>query len=442
MDRQYKDSRIKWIGSIPESWKIYRIKYNTFLKGRIGWQGLNSNDFIDEGYCLITGTDFDNKGGINWNTCYRISKERFDEDELLHIKNGDLLMTKDGTIGKMAYIDNLPEEASLNSHLLIIRQITNLMNNKYLYWVMLSDVFVQFYNLFQSGTTMGSISQSTLGLFSTPCPPIPEQLRIANYLEEKCGEIDSLIALQEQMIEKLKAYKQSVITEAVTKGLNPNAKLVPSGIDWIGEIPARWKVAPLKSILQRRSEKNNPVKTKERLSLSIDKGVTLYAEKTTNLDRFKDDFSQYQLAYPNDIVLNSMNMIVGAVGLSNYYGCVSPVYYVVYSKSDDTDIKYYSYLLNTQRIRDVYHSLGQGIYAIERGEGRVNTCRLKVSYDDFGVLRIPVPPLSEQQTIALYLDEKCADIDRLIALKQQKIESLKDYKESVIYEAVTGKTEI
>lgn len=250
MDRQYKDSRIKWIGRIPESWKIYRIKYNTFLKGRIGWQGLNSNDFIDEGYCLITGTDFDNKGGINWNTCYRISKERFDEDELLHIKNGDLLMTKDGTIGKMAYIDNLPEEASLNSHLLIIRQITKLMNNKYLYWAMLSDVFVQFYNLFQSGTTMGSISQSTLGLFSTPCPPIPEQLRIANYLEEKCGEIDLLIELQEQMIDKLKAYKQSVITEAVTKGLDPNAKLVPSGIDWIGEIPEGWKVTPLKWILR------------------------------------------------------------------------------------------------------------------------------------------------------------------------------------------------
>ena len=135
-----------------------------------------------------------------------------------------------------------------------------------------------------------------------------------------------------------------------------------------------------------------------------------------------------------------MNMIVGAVGLSHFYGCVSPVYYVVYSKSKDTDIRYYSYLLNTQIIRDVYHSLGQGIYAIERGEGRVNTCRLKVSYDDFGVIRIPIPPVSEQHAIVSYLDVKCSEIDKLIAVKKQKVEKLKEYKKSVIYEAVTGKT--
>ena len=96
--------------------------------------------------------------------------------------------------------------------------------------------------------------------------------------------------------------------------------------------------------------------------------------------------------------------------------------------------------LNTQIIRDVYHSLGQGIYAIERGEGRVNTCRLKVSYDDFGVIRIPIPPVSEQHAIVSYLDVKCSEIDKLIAVKKQKVEKLKEYKKSVIYEAVTGKT--
>ena len=310
--------------------------------------------------------------------------------------------------------------------------------SKYYYFAM--SVFTEQFELYGAGTTFKEISASNLGNFILPAPPLSDQQFIADYLDEKCGEIDSLIRLQEQMIEKLKVYKQSVITEAVTKGLDPNAKLVPSGTGWIEEIPEEWEVAPLKSILFRRSEKNNPVKTKERLSLSIDKGVTLYAEKTTNLDRFKEDFTQYQLAYPNDIVLNSMNMIVGAVGLSHFYGCVSPVYYVVYSKSKDTDIRYYSYLLNTQIIRDVYHSLGQGIYAIERGEGRVNTCRLKVSYDDFGVIRIPIPPVSEQHAIVSYLDVKCSEIDKLIAVKQQKVEKLKEYKKSVIYEAVTGKT--
>jgi type I restriction enzyme S subunit len=244
------------------------------------------------------------------------------------------------------------------------------------------------------------------------------------------------------MIEELKAYKQSVITEAVTKGLNPNAPMKDSGIKWIGEIPEHWEVKPLKFNFNRRSERNNPIVTTERLSLSIDKGVTLYSEKTTNLDRFKDDFTQYQLTYPNDIVLNCMNMIVGAVGLSKYLGCVSPVYYVIYPSNDNVYSEYYAYLLNTPSIRGVYHSYGKGIYAIERGEGRVNTCRLKVSYDDFGRFEIPIPPFSEQQNITEFINRKCAEIDELVALKQQKINSLKEYKKSLIYEYVTGKKEV
>jgi type I restriction enzyme S subunit len=168
----------------------------------------------------------------------------------------------------------------------------------------------------------------------------------------------------------------------------------------------------------------------------------LYSEKTTNLDRFKDDFTQYQLAYPNDIILNCMNMIVGAVGLSKYMGCVSPVYYVIYPSNLGISAEYYSYLLNTPTIRGVYYSYGKGIYAIDRGEGRVNTCRLKVSYDDFGRFDIPIPPIEEQKEIVSCIKQKCADIDRLIELKQSKIEHLKEYKKSVIYEYVTGKREV
>ena len=293
-----------------------------------------------------------------------------------------------------------------------------------------------------TGIKVFSISQSIINKTWLFVPPLLTQQKIADYLDKVCGDIDEMVALQEQMIEELKAYKQSIITEAVTKGLNPNVPMKNSGIDWIGEIPEHWKIEPLKYCFGRRSEKNSPIKTEERLSLSIDKGVTLYAEKTTNLDRFKDDFTQYQLAYPNDIVLNCMNMIVGAVGLSNYMGCVSPVYYVIYPSKQNINPLYYSYLLNIPTIRGVYYSLGKGIYAIERGEGRVNTCRLKVSYNDFGRLEIPVPPVQEQKDITLYIQKKCSEIDSLIAIKQQKIEELKEYKKSVIYEYVTGKKEV
>ena len=212
-------------------------------------------------------------------------------------------------------------------------------------------------------------------------------------------------------------------------------------MEWIGEMPMDWKIVPLKHIFVRRSQKNNPIVSTERLSLSIDVGITKYADKTTNMDRFKDDFSQYQLAYPDDIVLNSMNMIVGAVGRSPFFGCVSPVYYVIYPRGN-ADVGYWSYLLNCMKIRDVYHSLGQGIYAIERGEGRVNTCRLKVPYEDFGRIMVSTPSYEEQQEIAAYLDEKCAAIDSLIASKEALITELEAYKKSLIFEYVTGKKDI
>lgn len=214
-------------------------------------------------------------------------------------------------------------------------------------------------------------------------------------------------------------------------------KYKDSGVEWIGEIPEHWCLALVKSIFNRRTKKNNPILTEERLSLSIEKGVTLYSEKTTNLDRFKEDFTQYQIAYPNDIVLNSMNMIVGAIGISHYLGCVSPVYYVITPKDKNINVKYYGYLLNNFRIRNLYHALGEGIYAIDRGEGRINTCRLKVSYDKFGSIIIPIPSINEQQSIAAYLDQKCGEIDELITLQEEMITKLQSYKQSVITEAVT-----
>ena len=210
-----------------------------------------------------------------------------------------------------------------------------------------------------------------------------------------------------------------------------------SGVQWLGEIPGHWNCVRIKALFLNIREKNNPIQTDERLSLSIDKGVTLYSEKTTNLDRFKEDCSQYLLAHENDIVLNSMNMIVGAVGKSKYFGCVSPAYYVIRLRDTSNHIDYYSQLLNIQKIRDVYRIMGKGIMAIDRGDGKVNTCRLKVPYDSFGSIKIPLPPLSEQHSIVSYLDDKCGKIDKMLEGKQKQIELLAEMKQRIIADAVT-----
>ena len=232
--------------------------------------------------------------------------------------------------------------------------------------------------------------------------------KIAGFLDEKCAEIDKVLEKTRASVEEYKKLKQSIITQAVTKGIRGDRAMKDSGIEWIGEVPEDWELIPFRHVLKERNEKNSPVKSKERLSLSIDLGITLYAEKTTNLDRFKEDFEQYKLAHKGDLVMNSMNMIVGASGVSDYYGCVSPVYYTFYDELDDhVTAKYCEYIFRSKTMLRVLFSLGKGIYAIVRGDDRVNTCRLKVSKEDLKSLIIPVPKVDEQREIIDFLSRKC-----------------------------------
>lgn len=210
-----KNTKIQWIEEISEEAKLIKLKYFSYMKGRIGWQGLNSEDFIEEGPYCVTGTDFVN-GKINWETCYHVSDERYNMDSNIQLKIGDLLVTKDGTIGKLAVVDELPNKACLNSHLLIIRPLMNKFINKYLYYVMKSEIFYKYYNLVSSGSTMDSLSQEKTGNFIFPIYEIEKQKQIADYLDKKCKEIDELISDKQEQIKKMEQYKKSLIYEYVT----------------------------------------------------------------------------------------------------------------------------------------------------------------------------------------------------------------------------------
>ena len=428
--REMKDSGIPWIGEIPKDWEVVRNK-NVFdnsktLVGEL-WNSTQLLSLTTKGIKAVSIGSTSGKVPDSYETYQVVEKD-------------NLVMCLFDLDCSAVFSGLSPFQGMISPAYKVLTIKDGYLPAFYDKW------FIYIFDgrkfMFLSKNIRYSLTYDEFASLQIVKPSLAEQQRIAEFLDRKCAEVDEMIALQEQIIEELKAYKQSVITEAVTKGLNPDASMRDSGIEWIGQIPEHWELKPLKFNFKRRSERNNPIVTTERLSLSIDKGVTLYSEKTTNLDRFKEDFTQYQIAHPNDIVLNCMNMIVGAVGLSKYLGCVSPVYYVIYPSNSKIDSEYYSYLLNTPTIRGVYYSYGKGIYAIERGEGRVNTCRLKVSYEDFGRFDIPIPPIEEQKDIVIYIKEKCADIDSLIQTKLLKIDSLKEYKKSIIYEYVTGKREV
>ena len=210
-----------------------------------------------------------------------------------------------------------------------------------------------------------------------------------------------------------------------------------SGIQWLGAIPTDWKIKKIKYTLQERVEKNNPIRTDEILSLTAKQGVIPYSEKEGGGNKPKEDLSAYRLAYPGDIVMNSMNILSGSVGLSNYFGCVSPVYYMLRPYDKNEDVRYYNYIFQTTVFQRSLFGLGNGILIKESGNGKLNTIRMRIPMDKFGELFIPIASIDEQKKIADYLDEKCSEIDSLITDIQSQIDILEDYKKSVITEAVT-----
>ena len=208
-------------------------------------------------------------------------------------------------------------------------------------------------------------------------------------------------------------------------------------IKWLGEIPDSWQLKKIKYVLQERIEKNNPVRTTYILSLTAKQGVIPYEEKEGGGNKPKEDVSAYRLAYPGDVVMNSMNILSGSVGLSQYFGCVSPVYYMLRPKEKDDDVRYYNYIFQTTLFQRSLFGLGNGILIKESGNGKLNTIRMRIPMDKFGGLYIPIAPKDKQKKISDFLDAKCGEIDILIKNIQEEIDVLEDYKKSVISEEVT-----
>lgn len=210
-----------------------------------------------------------------------------------------------------------------------------------------------------------------------------------------------------------------------------------SNVNWLNVIPCEWALSRIKYVLNERIEKNDPIKTKDILSLTAKQGVIPLSEKEGGGNKPKEDFTAYKLAYPNDIVINSMNILSGSVGLSKYFGCVSPVYYMLRPFNDNFDVRYFNYIFQTKVFQLSLFGLGNGILIKESGNGKFNTIRMRIPMEKFGNLLIPIPNEKEQQQIADFLDTKCSEIDATAEDIQKEIFLLEDYKKSVITEAVT-----
>lgn len=258
------------------------------------------------------------------------------------------------------------------------------------------------------------------------------QARIADFLDYKCDEIDSVIAITQKTIEEYKALKQSIITEVVTKGIRGDRPMKDSGIEWIGDIPAEWDVVRIKNLFDYRNERNfKPLEEVNLISLYTDKGVVQHCDLDETTGNKASNADGYKLVYENDIVVNIILCWMGAIGRSAYFGVTSPAY-DVYSPKQKTNSKFYHYLFRTNGFSGDCYKVGRGIMAM----------RWRTYSDQFRAIKVVSPPQSEQEEIVEYLDEKCEGIDDLIAKKQQYLAEIENYKKSLIYEYVTGKKEV
>jgi len=405
---KYKDSGVVWIGEIPSSWDFLKVRHTFYLKGRIGWQGLKADEFIDKGPYLVTGTDFQN-GRVNWRTCYHISDERYNEAPEIHVHNGDVLITKDGTVGKMAFIEDKPEKVSLNSHLLIVRPLLHSICNKYVYWAFQTSSFDYYKGLSQTGSIMESLSQDKIASFIMPFPSYEEQQSIANYLDSRCSKIDHVIATQQKRVELLKELKQSIITRAVTRGINPNAKMKDSGVEWIGEIPEHWEIKRVKQIAAI-SNGSDP---------KFSGDIPVYgsgAESFKTCGEFKE--GPCVLLGRKGATLHIPHYIEGR------YWNVDTAFDV--KTNSDFCLKLFFYLA----------------MLFDYGYYTMTTTLPSMTQTDYGNMRIPVPPIYEQQQIVSYIEKQFYRLDSSITKALRQIELLKEYKQSLITEVVTGKRKV
>jgi type I restriction enzyme S subunit len=416
--REMKNSGIEYVGEIPAHWNMHPLYY--YFGERKHKNSLGQEDnLLSLSYGDIIRKDINSNGGLlpeSFNT-YNI------------IETGDIIIRPtDLQNDKRSLRTGLAKEHGIITSAYIALMPTKPVNVAYYHYLLHAfDVIKVFYNM-GNGVRQG-LNFSEFSRLMVLEPPIKEQNEIADNLDVKCNEINSLSVDIQTQINTLEHYKRSIITEAVTKGLNSNAEMKDSGVQWIGKVPKSWKVDKLKYHLHRNEPRNPGDKTV--LSLYRDYGVVIKDSRDDNHNVTSEDTSNYKYVRPGDFVINKMKAWQGSVAVSKYEGIVSPAYFVYEFTDDELYKPYFHYLLRSC-YQEEFRRLSGGI--------RVGQWDLpSTALDNTLVL---LPPLDEQKSIANYLNMQCSEIDKVIADKNEQLATIDEYKKSLIYEYVTGKKEV
>ena len=433
---EYKDSRIKWISKIPEEWEVHRLK---FLLSSLesGSRETGGGNQLDEGIFSLGGEHINWDGTLNLENPKLISEEYYNSMNQGKIKLNDVLLVKDGaTIGKTAILIKKEfEKIAVNEHVFLMRS-NKRIDPKLLYYLICSDSGFKQIKLTEVGSAQGGINQDFIAkvYFSIPKDK-QDQTTNTSFLDKKIAEIDELIKKDKKLIELLKEKRIALINHAVTKGLDPNANMKNSGIEWIGEISEGWEVYKLKykTIINKKKLEDdiNPNYVINYLDISnVDSsGNILDIEEQI----FEDAPSRARrIPRSGDTILSTVRTYLKAVAyLENIPGnLIVSTGFAVLEPIKSINSKYLFY----STISEVFI---QNVIAYSKG-----VAYPAINPPELGQIPIIIPPLPEQTTIVNFLDKATAKIDKIIQKIQKKIELLEEYKKSLIHHTVTGKIDV
>lgn len=421
---EYKDSGVAWIGEVPKHWEVLHLKHS--LDGlQDGTHGTYAS--VDAGKVLLSAKNVTEHGLIIGESERTISD--IDHKEIVSNgfpQQGDILLCCVGTLGRCCIFE-YPFPIAFQRSVTFLRT-NSLLSNRMLLYILRNKYIDTQFQLFAKTSAQSGVYMGDLKDFYIVVPPITEQVTIATYLDTHCAKIDNLISIQQKRIALLQELKQSVITHAVTKGLNPNVEMKQSGVEWIGDVPKHWKVLRGKYALSILS--GFPFDS-QKFEFE-DNGVYMPLIRIRDINGSSTEV-YYSGSYPIESVVKTGEVLIGMDGdfnISKWKGTNALLNQRVCKLREDSS-------MNTHY---AFYMLSSPLKAINSVTYATTVKHLSV-YDIYNAF-IPVPPISEQTAIASYLDRKCATIDTSISNAQHQIDLLQEYKQSLITEVVTGKRKV
>lgn len=421
VSRPMKESGVEWIGEIPKNW--ITAKLLNFLKRPITDGPHETPNYAEEGVPFISVNAIDWQGNINRNVNTFITEEDARKyNEKINLEVGDILFTKSATIGKMAIVDEV--DFMVWSPIAVIKPKDGIDNN-FLKFIFQCNGYLDYVSNLGTKNTQVNVGMRAMEKAKISVPSaLEEQQKIASFLDEKVSHIDSILEDTKKSIEDLKAYKQSLITETVTKGLNANVEMKDTGIEWIGQIPKHWVLSKIKYRVSLRNEKD-PYKIGDKYI-----GLEHIESNNGRIHSYDEDYNGglTDKFKSGDVLFSKLRPYLAKGFIASFDGYCSGE--LLTFKDVEGDKRYLLYYILSENFIDAINASTYG------------TKMPRANWDYIKELPIPCFPIYEQQVIAGFLDEKTSHIDSLIRNKKKMLQEIEAYKKSLIYEYVTGKKEV